>query len=121
MVPLWLDEGLAEYFEVPAEKREYGNGYTRQVKWSARLGFVASLDRLEGIGDMKLLGPREYRQAWAWVHFLLHGPADAQAELKAYLNDIERHTPPGHLSKRLAEKLSDADAAFAAHFRSWSR
>ena len=25
MVPLWLDEGLAEYFEVPASDRAYGN------------------------------------------------------------------------------------------------
>ena len=38
VVPLWLDEGLAEYFEVPASERARGNSHLSKVTWAARFG-----------------------------------------------------------------------------------
>ena len=120
-VPLWLDEGLAEYFEVLPHKRAYENLYQVPIKWNARLGMVPDLKQLEQIQEMQDLGQREYRCAWAWVHFMLHGPPAARDELIAFLHDIDQRKPAGKLSERLDRRLQDRDAAFATHFRNWTR
>jgi hypothetical protein len=120
-VPLWLDEGLAEYFEVPPHKRVHGNPYLVAVKWNARLGAVPPLEELEKLDDMQQMDLREYRHAWAWVHFMLHGPASAREELIAFVGDIARNKPPGKLSQRLADRVDNLQAVAAAHFRSWRR
>jgi len=84
-VPIWLDEGLAKYFEVPKSERATGHPYMSPVRGSARVGVVPSLDRLtrmEGIDDM---GAREYRDSWAWVHFMIHRSPETHQLLAAYL------------------------------------
>lgn len=119
VVPLWLDEGLAEYFEIPAERRRHGSPHLRHVRLAAWVGKVPSLEDLEQRGQMNEMGRTEYRNAWAWVHFLLHGPPTARAELRRYLADIQALTPPGQLSQRLREQLPDLERRFAEHFRNW--
>ena len=121
MVPLWLDEGLAEYFEVPADQRLYGNPHLSFVKWSARLGQVPRLEALERVRDLNEMGRTRYRQAWAWVHFMLHGPPEARAELKRFLADIHTLTPPGQLHERLRQRLPDLESQFLTHFRTWKQ
>ena len=119
MVPLWLDEGLAEYFEVPYDERAFYHPHLRNVKWSVRLGQVPRIERLEQLHTLEQMGPREYGQAWAWVHFMLHGSPIAQEELVRYLADIRAHTPPGQLSERLNRRLPDLNQKFVEHFRQW--
>ena len=84
-VPLWLDEGLAVYFQLPARQRAYDNPHLGPVAQDARRGRVPSLEALEKAGGMADMGLAEYRGSWAWVHFMLHGPAAAHEELIAYL------------------------------------
>jgi hypothetical protein len=60
-----------------------------------------------------------YRGAWAWVHFMLHGPPEAREELVAFLADIHARTPPGLLSRRLERRLPGLDRRVADHFKSW--
>src|SRR4051812_13312780 len=74
MVPLWLDEGLAEYFEVPASQRASQNPHLSSLKWQVRLGQVAKIESLEAITNLGQMGRNEYRDSFAWVHFMLHGP-----------------------------------------------
>ncbi len=119
MVPLWLDEGLAEYFEVAPGLRREGSPHLRTVRWSARLGQAPRLEDLEKLGDLSQMGRSQYRNAWAWVHFLLHGPPEAREELVQYLADIQALTPPGQLSRRLRLRIADLDRAFADHFKGW--
>ena len=119
VVPLWLDEGLAEYFEMPTEKCAYGNPHLAFVKWNARLGQVPRLESLERVGDLNEMGRTRYRQAWAWVHFMLHGPPEARDELRRFLADIQALTPPGQLSQRLRQRVPDLEQQFATHFKSW--
>ena len=49
VVPLWLDEGLAKYFEMPAGKRAFDHPYFDDLKWkwSLRLGMVRTVESLE--------------------------------------------------------------------------
>lgn len=117
LVPLWLDEGLAEYFEVPADQREAGHPHLKSIRWQARLRRVPRLADLERLADLSQMKPCHYRDAWAWVHFMLHGPAPARTELQRYLSDIHQHTDPGRLSQRLPQVVPDLHRQYLQHFR----
>ena len=119
MVPLWLDEGLAEYFELPPERRAHGNPYLRSIKWNVHFGLVPRLDKLEREGDFSKLDRNDYRNSWAWVHFMLLGPPEAKAELTQFLADIQASSPPGMLSERLAARVPDLAHQFSDHFKDW--
>lgn len=119
MVPLWLDEGLAKYFEVPREHRIEGSHYMSMVKENVRLGQLFKLPTLEQKRDLREMGVTEYRYSWAWVHFLLNGPPEARDELVRYLRDIRDHNPSDRLSARLERRLPELDAQIARHFREW--
>ena len=119
MVPLWLDEGLAKYFELPPKQRASENPYLKSVRWAVRFGLFSSLEDLERENDFSKMGRNDYRDSWAWVHFMLHGPAEARHELIRYLADIQASTPPGVLSQRLARRMPDVRSRVAGHFKSW--
>lgn len=121
MVPLWLDEGLAEYFEVSPAERAFDNPHLSGVRWSVRLGIVSKPGNLESKENLAQMGGSEYRNAWAWTHFMLHGPTEAHDELVRFMADIQAQTPPGLLSRRLEQRLPDLERRFAAHFRNWKR
>lgn len=116
-VPLWLDEGLAEYFEVPRDKRTAHNPHHAVVSAMVRAGQLPRLDELEAIDSLDRLGRDEYRDAWAWVHFMLHGPREAHDELDRYLADLEGGGESGQLSDRLRRRLPDLQRRLAEHFR----
>ena len=121
MVPLWLDEGLAEYFEVAPADRAFGCPHLANVRWRARLGMVARLEGVESKGTLGEMGGSEYRNAWAWTHFMLQGPNEAHEELVRFLADVQAQTPPGRLSDRLRRRLPGLERRFASHFRGWNR
>ena len=103
-VPVWLSEGLAEYystFEVIADGRE------------VRLGLVLE-DRLAHLNETPML-PLEtllnvdhgsplynednrrstfYAQAWALTHLILRGKPDRTAQLGAYLDNLSNGMAP---------------------------
>jgi hypothetical protein len=119
MVPLWLDEGLAEYFEMAEPSRAFDHPHLAALKWNLRLGMFRSVESLELSKDLDDMGGIEYRFSWAWVHFMLHGPVAAHRALVQYLADIGRGEPPGLLSRRLAEAVPDVDDRMVQHFKQW--
>lgn len=129
VVPLWLDEGLAEYFEEPYDRRTFDHPHLSEMKWQlSKVNLAArikssspSLERLEDLRDLKQMGAAEYRQSWAWVHFMLHGSPEAQDELSRFLTDIRAQTPPGRLSDRLKRRIPNLELNFTDHLRQWNR
>ena len=121
MVPLWLDEGLAEYFEQPINRRAFENPYLAQVQRSVRWQRPPSLKRLESLTSINEMGGEEYRQAWAWVHFMLHGPKEARQTLVDYFQSVQKHQPPLQLSDSLAANVPNLERAFSDHFKRWHR
>jgi hypothetical protein len=116
-VPLWLDEGLAEYFEVSREKRRGQNPHLATVKALVRSGQLPRLEELESLENLDSMGRDEYRDAWAWVHFMLHGPPEARDELLRYLIEQEGGGEAGRLSERLRRRMPDLNRRIAEHFR----
>lgn len=121
MVPLWLDEGLAEYYELPASERAFDNRYISAVRRNSMMRLVPSVVELEAIGELSEMGTKQYRDAWAWVHFMLHGPEQAQVALLEFLNQVENHRPPTPISESLRQKFANPSREFAKHFSKWKR
>jgi hypothetical protein len=121
MLPLWLDEGLAEYFEMPESDRAFGHPHLAALRWNLRLGMMRSIETLEARQDLGDMEGVDYRFSWAWAHFMLHGPLPAHRALVEYLADIRRGEPPGKLSGRLRAAMPDVDQRVVQHFKHWRR
>ncbi len=119
VVPLWLDEGLAKFYEVPPGTRAFGSPFLGAVRWAAVFGLYPSLERLERLDDFTKMGVREYRDSWAWVHFLQYESEAAHQVLVEYLADLRENRPPGSFSQRLKARIENPTARFTSHFREW--
>jgi hypothetical protein len=122
-IPLWMDEGLAEYFELkngsrvrPARLNEVRNA----INWSRLTRSRNALKRLESLNSITQMGAGEYRDSWAWVHFLLHDQNNKNAgrtALIGYLAEIQKGTPPGAFSTYLAKRMHRSETKLVQHFR----
>jgi hypothetical protein len=112
-VPLWLDEGLAEYFEVPGTTPGAMNGdYPQQLAGAVSRGWRPDIGRLEGIEDFSQMRRLDYQESWAWVHYLLHASPDSRQELLAYIGDLrDAEHPPA-----LSERLGSVEPSYPARF-----
>ena len=111
-LPLWLDEGLAEYFETdlaqPGAERERVDHIAADLAG----GWSPNLARLESLSDIRQMTPRDYREAWAWVHLLLNGPEPGKALLLSLL--AGPNVKPGKLT--LSDKGA-TNARLLAHIK----
>jgi hypothetical protein len=119
-VPLWLDEGLAEYFEVPPELRATQNPHLASIRRASLIHWSPSLTQLEAFENLSEMNGQDYRDSWAWVHFMLHGPLEARQTLSNYLYDVRSGNPAGLLSERLADAVPQLQWQLAIHFRNLS-
>ncbi len=118
-VPLWIDEGFAEYFEVPRSDRNRGNPHLSELKRRVYFGWQPDLQKLETLGSLQDMDADDYRDSWAVVHFLLHGPQEVRQILADYLYDIQAGNLAGKLSDRLNARVPNFDAHVTAHIRHW--
>ena len=119
VVPLWLDEGLAKFYEVPPGARAFGSPFLKSVRWAAMFGLTPNLGKLERLSDFAAMGASEYRDAWAWVHFLQYESETAHQVLVAYLADLRAKRPPGSFEDRLKSHIRNTRGRFTSHFRNW--
>ncbi|MBX3397256.1 MAG: hypothetical protein KF873_00830 [Gemmataceae bacterium] len=111
-VPLWLDEGLAGYFELPPQHHGVNVAHLEVLR---RGPFQPDLARLEKFGQVSQMEKPEYREAWAWVHLMLRGDAPARAALLDYVQQLRSTATPGPLLPKLRETMIDPNQALADH------
>jgi hypothetical protein len=113
-LPLWLDEGLAEYFEVPR-----GNGGLNRphldllADMTQHEGWRPDLARLEQLKHAAAMEQLDYAESWAWVYFLLNSDTPTRELLTNYLADLRAHGNAEPLSTRLVEYRSKPDEQLA--------
>ena len=115
--PIWLDEGVAEYFEVPAGQRFAGSPHLPAVVAKCNDATSPSLAGLAKVKSMAEFTEGYYRDSWAWVHFLLHRNRPLRRQLVRYLADLRSGTPVEPLEKQLQRTCPDLHQQFVAHFR----
>lgn len=111
-VPLWLDEGLAGYFELPPQQEGVNGQHLDALRRSA---FVPNLARLEGFTQVAQMEKPEYREAWAWVHYMLRSGPNARKVLHDYLQQLRTDPTPGPLLPRLRDALGEPEQALVDH------
>jgi hypothetical protein len=115
-VPLWLDEGLAEYFEVGgktsgAPHREH----VLELLAAREEGWNPNLFRLEVINDFRKLTQRDYAESWAWVHFMLHSEPEARQVLEEYIAGLTSTSTPRTLRPSLEKVFPQYYSQFVSH------
>ena len=92
-VPLWLDEALAEYYELPPERDGINSSHLEAFRRGEVTANLAALEQLEQVSQM---GRPQYQEAWAWAHLMLRTTPEARAVLFEYLQQLRDPTtsPP---------------------------
>jgi hypothetical protein len=96
-VPLWLDEGLAEYFEQDDPSKHPASDRLARM---AATGRFPSPERLWQASSSAQLNGEDYELAFAWTRFLLEGNADQREAFFALVDGPSRRgqppSAPGH-------------------------
>jgi hypothetical protein len=114
-VPLWLDEGLAEYFELPPDHKGFNPAHLESLRHSPLGPYKPDLARLEGLTEVKQMTTAEYREAWGWVHLMLRDKPEAKTVLTNYLHQMSINAAPGLLEPKLTAVFPSLDEAFESH------
>jgi len=115
-LPLWLDEGLAEYFEVQREQQGLNRPHvellTELLQSSTWQPDLVRLEQLRSAGEMT---QQDYAESWAWVHFLLETSDERRQILTQYLAELRENGSAETLSHRLAKHLTRAELTLVEH------
>ena len=114
-MPLWMDEGLAEWAEDSVEQQSRIHGKAlRQLLGGQRmlLPEPISLASLEKIKSTTRADAVDYAASWAWCRFLLSQNYGCRGIWNRYLQDIRGGQQAGRLSHRLALAVPDYEQRF---------
>lgn len=114
-VPLWLDEGLAEYFELPPSERGINASHVETLRRDVGIAFQPDLDRLERMKEVNEMKAPEYREAWLWTHWMLQSTPETKAVLLTYLQELRTKGNPGPLAPRLSAVTPHLKDEFTKH------
>lgn len=115
-VPLWLDEGIAEYMEVGNQSAAHINDeHVGGLADAVAHGWKPDLARLERLEQVEEMHRGDYQEAWAWVHYLQHAAPGGRATLAAYLTDLKHQQSPPPLSQRLGSNLTGTEVQLAQY------
>ncbi len=115
-VPLWLDEGLAEFFELPPDKRGVNASHIEVLRRGLTNGTIQlNLARLEALKEVDQMNPGEYRESWAWVHLMLRTRPEAKTVLLSYLQQLRGSRHPGQIGPKLLRVFPELEETLAQH------
>ncbi|MBX3413435.1 MAG: DUF1570 domain-containing protein [Pirellulales bacterium] len=120
-LPLWLDEGLAEYFEVPRGTRGVNRPHVEALLAERAAGtWSPSLQRIEAIHEAGQLQQRDYAEAWAWVHWMLESTPERREQLCRYLQTLRQSGVAPPLSLAIGARSPQAEQELVTHLE-WLR
>jgi len=98
-LPLWLDEGLAEFMEVPPEQQGFNSPHIDEILTALQTSrWQPDLDRLEKLPGAEVMTQLDYAEAWAWVYFLLQTEPARRELLQQYIATLRKDPNPPPLS-----------------------
>ncbi len=117
-IPLWLDEGLAEYFETPRGEAGFNTPHVEDLGWKFKGGWRPDLARLETLSSAADMTQLDYAESWAWAHMMLRSDPPVRAVLQQYLTEIREQGTAEPLSVRLQAVMPAPEAALIKHLES---
>jgi len=117
-LPVWLDEGLAEFCEVPRGQRGVNRPHVERLMMRLQRGqWQPDLARLERLDPAQDLSQDDYAEAWAWVHLLLESRPERAELLRGYLGELCRDGPAEPLAPRLQRLSARPEWELVEHVR----
>ncbi len=116
-IPLWLDEGLAEYFEITRGEQGLNRPHVEELRAALAVGqWKPDLSRLQKLTDGGGLRQIDYAESWLWTHWLLHSTPQGKATLQTYLRSL-RGQPEQELdlAAALSQQFPDPAAELLRH------
>jgi hypothetical protein len=121
-IPLWMDEGLAEYYEVDRSQDGLNRPHVyllanefREGRWHPNL---ERLERWENVADFQ---QPEYAEAWLWIHFLRNHSETSRQLIPDYLAELRSSNPPAAFSQRVFANFPDAPVKLLEHLEKLAR
>jgi hypothetical protein len=114
-VPLWLDEGLAVYYELLSNPRGVDSNYLEPLVRPRQGQAKPNLVRLEELTEIREMTQADYREAWAWVHLLMCGHRQPKALFLQYLQELRAGKPGEPLHVRIRPAFLSMDEALKSH------
>src|SRR5262245_50088714 len=114
-VPLWLDEGLAVYYELLSSPGGVDPDYLAALVRPREGQAKPNLASLEKLTEMRQMTSSHYREAWAWVHLLMCGHRQPKAIFLKYLHDLRVGKPGEPLHVRLRPAFLSLEEALTRH------
>ncbi len=116
-IPLWLDEGLAEFFEVPRADDGLNRPHVDHLLHQLNAGWRPNLQRLESLREAGDMAQIDYAESWAWAHLMLRTAPQRRDLLRWYLQDVRQHGKTEPLSLQLRRMLGQPEEILVAHIR----
>ncbi|HUG67513.1 MAG TPA: DUF1570 domain-containing protein [Pirellulaceae bacterium] len=111
--PLWLDEGIAEYFETPRGWNGLHLDHVKLLDAQASKGiWKPDLSRLDKLATIEEMTQRDYAESWLWLHFLLRTTRERQLLLQHHLSVLHERAQAPPFSQAIF--AAEPDAAYAA-------
>lgn len=118
-LPLWLDEGLAEYAEVPRGHAGLNQPHLRLLlEKLAAFGWKPDLARLERLSSASDMTQLDYAEAWAWTYWLMEGDLARRQIVQGYLDELRKEEVVPPFSVRLRTWFPQPEPLLVAHLRS---
>ncbi len=115
---LWLDEGLAEYFEVPRGSKGINGQHIYMLSARYRQSdWMPDIERLNSIRMPQDLKQIDYAESWLWIHYLLQ---DSDATRKLVQDHLARLRLSGNdepLSCQVKRLLPDIEVKLVEHLK----
>ncbi|MEX0818508.1 MAG: DUF1570 domain-containing protein [Pirellulaceae bacterium] len=116
--PLWLDEGIAEYFETPRGWNGLHLAHLKLLDEQASQGnWKPDLSRLDKLVSIDQMTQRDYAESWLWMHFLLQTTRERQLLLQHHLSLLHERAQAPPFSQAIFGAEPDAAYAVLDHLR----
>ncbi|MFV1964846.1 MAG: DUF1570 domain-containing protein [Pirellulaceae bacterium] len=118
-VPLWLDEGIAEFYETPRGLQGLNEAHFEMLRNRSRNGiWQPDLLHLESVSSVAEMTQQEYAEAWLWVHFLLDTSPGRSGMVQSYLAELRRTATAPPFSQILTASDHELEATLLQHLES---
>ena len=121
-LPLWMDEGLAEYFEVPRGKKGLNAAHVyllanrfRKQAWEPNLARLESKDLAEDLTQV------DYAESWLWVHFLINHSEATRNLLNGQLEILRSNAAADPMEPKIRGVVTGFEERLIEHLRDLAR
>ncbi len=103
-LPIWFDEGLAEYFEVPIGFHGRSQPHIELLAKLLKTGqWKPDLARLEDLRYADEMSQVDYAESWLWIHYLLENGKGMRAFVVDQVHQLRENGEAKSLSGTLVE------------------